>query len=65
LEENKIEKSIRYRINTAISTKGQITWDCTAETTGYSRDDALAESDALVAELKKRYPASIPAPEGK
>ena len=50
----------RIRINTAISTKGQVTWDCTVELSGDIAGlaaEALKESDALVAQLTKRYPA--------
>ena len=46
----------RYRINTAISTKGLITWDATVEDYGDSPDEILAKSDYLVAQLKARYP---------
>lgn len=58
----------RYRVNTSISVKGQITWDCTVEFEDCPMEDMtvsdgrewqriiLAESDDLVAELKKRYP---------
>ena len=54
-----IKKAMRYRVNTTISTKGTITWDCTAEGEGFTKEEVLAESDALVAELKKRYPVKI------
>ena len=52
-----VQKSFRYRVNVAISTKGQKTWDCTAEGVGYTREEVLAESDALVRDLETRYPA--------
>ena len=54
-----VHRSIRRRINVAISTKGQHTWDCTCDAEGYEMDDVLAMSDALVAELEKRYPANV------
>ena len=54
-----IEKSIRYRINISISVKGQRTWDCTVDALNYSINEALSESDKLVAELERRYPIQI------
>lgn len=54
-----IEKSKRYRINISISVKGIKTYDCTVDLEGYSMEQALRESDKLVAELDKRYPAQI------
>lgn len=50
------QQSLRYRVNVAISTKGQKTWDCTVDGEGYEMDEVLAKSDTLVAELEKRYP---------
>lgn len=62
-----MEITRRYRINVGTSVKGVKTFDCTVEVTAGGewtdvdvkaiRDIALAESDALVAELEKRYPA--------
>ena len=49
-------KSLRYRVNVSISTKGQKTWDCTCDGEGYTQEEILEESDKLVAELEKRYP---------
>ncbi len=51
-----IQKSIRYRVNVSISTKGQKTWDCTCETENYTMEETLDRSDRLVLELEKRYP---------
>ncbi|KKK94775.1 hypothetical protein LCGC14_2679450 [marine sediment metagenome] len=51
-----VEKSLRYRINVSTSVKGILTWDCTCDGTGFSKEELLAESDALVGELKLRYP---------
>ena len=56
-----VQKSIRYRVNTAISVKGVITWDATGDMTGYSMEDVLSESDKLVKELKSRYPITFEA----
>ena len=50
-------QSMRHRVNVTISTKGVKTWDCTVDGTGYTQEEVLAASDALVAELEKRYPA--------
>ena len=51
-----IQKSIRYRVNVSISTKGQKTWDCTVDGEGFTPDEILLKSDCLVADLEKRYP---------
>lgn len=57
------EPKKRIRINVARSVKNVFTYECTVEY--YDRPvaldsatDALAESDALVAELEQRYPAA-------
>lgn len=55
-------RTLRLRANAGISVKGVVTWDCTVEGSGYTREELLAEHDALVAELKARYPV---APEAK
>lgn len=55
-----IEKSKRYRVNISTSVKGVKTYDCTVDMQGFTIEETLAESDKLVAELDKRYPA----PEG-
>ncbi len=49
------EKSLRYRINISTSVKGVKTWDCTVDGQGYTDDEVLAMSDALVAKLEQRY----------
>jgi hypothetical protein len=64
-----MEATRRYRVNVSTSVKGVKTYDCTVElnvslgldeaTTNDAethRKGILAESDALVAELDKRYP---------
>ncbi|KKK75506.1 hypothetical protein LCGC14_2873020 [marine sediment metagenome] len=64
-----MELTRRYRVNISRSVKGVTTFDCTVElanTLGLNdasvndaethRDCILKESDALVAELNKRYP---------
>ena len=55
--ENEVTK--RYRINISTSVKGVKTYDCTVDFTGMSMEVVLAESDALVALLDKRYPPTI------
>lgn len=50
------ETKDRIRVNTGISVKGVITWECTVEKFNSNKEAVLAEIDALVAELKKRYP---------
>ena len=52
-----ITKSIRYRVNISTSVKGIKTWENTVDCTGYSKEEVMAESDALVAECEKRYQA--------
>lgn len=61
---SEIEKSLRYRINVSISTKGQKTWDCTCDGTNLTMEEVLAESDKLVKELISRYPAPMEAKDG-
>lgn len=62
-----MEITRRYRVNVGTSVKGVKTYDCTVEINitndesdsyppEYLKDKSLAESDALVAELDKRYP---------
>jgi len=51
------EISKRYRVNVSTSVKGIKTYDCTVDMTGVSQEEVLRESDKLVAELDKRYPA--------
>ena len=57
-----IERSLRRRINVSISVKGIKTWECTTDGTGYSMEELLEKSDALVAELEARYPVVESAP---
>ena len=54
-----ITKSVRYRINISTSVKGVKTFDCTVDMLGYTMEETLIESDKLVAELTKRYPAQL------
>ena len=54
-----IEKSLRYRVKTSISTKGLIQWENTVDGEGFTMDEVLAESDKLVAKLKTRYPIEV------
>ena len=53
-----MEKTIRQRVGVSTSVKGIKTFDCTVEITDGEADakELLAKSDALVAELDKRYP---------
>lgn len=61
-----MEISRRYRVNVTTGTKGVKTFDCTTEITVNEAEEPklpeqiraiiLQESDALVAELLKRYP---------
>ena len=52
----------RTRVNVSTSVKGIKTWDCTVEEISDNipptqKDTVLSASNALVAELDKRYPA--------
>ncbi len=51
--------SKRYRVNISTSVKGIKTYDCTVDITGADMAEVLKESDALVAELDKRYPPNL------
>ena len=59
-----MEITRRYRVNVGTSVKGIKTYDCTVEVTS-DLDEAslraitITESDAIVAELDKRYPAPV------
>lgn len=53
------EKVIRYRVNISTSVKGIKTYDCTIDITGGTEEEVLERSDALVAELDKRYPPQV------
>jgi len=66
LKEGKMEISKRYRVNVSMSVKGIKTYDCTVDIArgddydnGLLRNEVLTESDALVAELDRRYPPPI------
>lgn len=56
-----VETSLRYRINVSQTSTGKRSWDCTVDGEGWSQDEILAHSDALVAELERRYPAEVKA----
>uniref|UniRef100_A0A6M3JHZ0 Uncharacterized protein n=1 Tax=viral metagenome TaxID=1070528 RepID=A0A6M3JHZ0_9ZZZZ len=54
----------RTRVNVSTSVKGIKTWDCTVEEVSDNipstqREIVLAASDALAAELDKRYPPQV------
>ena len=59
------EKSLRYRVNVSQTTKGQETFDCTVEGTGYTEAEILQLSDSLVTQLRGRYPVRLPEPKDK
>jgi len=59
LNEESVERSLRHRINISISAKGLRTWDCTTDGTGYTMEEILERSDALVQALELRYPAQV------
>ena len=51
-------RSIRRRVNVKNSTRGVRTWDITVDGVEYTREEILAESDALVQAMEARYPAA-------
>jgi len=53
-----MERIVRYRVNVSTTVKGVKTFDCTVDMQGFTMDEVLAESDKLVAELERRYPAT-------
>lgn len=54
-----VNKSLRYRVNVSQTSTGKKSWDCTCDGEGFTMDEVLAESDKLVAELTRRYPAEV------
>ncbi len=54
-----VEKSVRYRVNVSISTKGQKTWDCTVDMENASMEEVLLKSEELVRQLDHRYPPQL------
>ena len=55
-EKERITRSLRYRVNVSTSVKGVKTWDVTCDGQGYTMEEILDRSDAIVAELDRRYP---------
>ena len=55
-EKERITRSLRYRVNVSTSVKGIKTWDVTCDGQGYTMEEILDRSDAIVAELDRRYP---------
>jgi len=68
-----MEITRRYRVSVSTSVKGVKTWDCTVEVNtdlnempeAKVREKILSESDALVAELDRRYPPVVESKEVK
>ena len=54
--EETTNKTLRYRINVKETAKHEKYFDCTVDSDYLTRDEILAESDKLVAELEIRYP---------
>lgn len=54
-----MEKSLRYRVNVSQTSTGKKSWDCTVDGEGFTQEQILTESDKLVAELERRYPAEV------
>lgn len=61
-----IGRAFRHRVNVAVTSKGAYSWECTVEGDAFTAEELLAESDRLVAELKRRYSeAGQPPPAGR
>lgn len=60
-----IEYKKRIRIEVSTSVKGVKTYSCTCEMLDTTQEEVLAESDALVVALDKRYPPGIEEPKEK
>ena len=52
--EHEITRSLRRRMNLAVSTKGVITWETTVDGVGYSLEELTTELDAQVTALVAR-----------
>lgn len=52
-----LNTSLRYRISVSTTSKGVKSFDCTVEGEGYTMQQILEKSAALVKELEARYPA--------
>ena len=52
-----IEKSLRYRVNISRGMKGQVSFEATVDGQGFTDDEILEKSDAIVAKLEQRYPS--------
>ena len=55
--EEQYKKRIRIEVSTSV--KGVKTYSCTMEMIDTPREEVLAESDALVLSLDKRYPPQM------
>ena len=53
------KQSTRYRINISRGMKGNFSFEATVDSDYLTMDEILAESDKLVSELVKRYPAEV------
>jgi len=49
--------SLRYRVNISQTSTGKKSWEATCDGEGFTQDEILRRSDALVKELERRYPA--------
>lgn len=54
-----VTKTLRYRVNISRGMKGTTSFEATVDGEGFTKEEILIESDALVEELKKRYPAPL------
>ena len=56
MSDEKVTKSLRYRINISRGMKGGTSFEATVDGEGFTMEYILAESDKLAKELEKRYP---------
>lgn len=49
--------SLRYRVNVSQTSTGKKSWEATVDGEGFTQDEILDRSDALVKQLESRYPA--------
>jgi len=54
MEETKV---VRYRVNISRGMKGGVSYEATVDAQGFTMEETLTESDALVKALDERYPA--------
>ena len=54
-----IERTLRYRVNVSQTSTGKKGFEVTVDGLNYSQEEILERSDAVVAELERRYPPEV------